>query len=370
MKGRDRRRFQDALAGTLEPQALEQALDANAVFPDGVRTRVTLLYAELQGAAGPSGDAPAPLVVAALREWLNALSHLAQKDLARVQRVLGQGFLATFGDPLSQPNHAEKAVACALAAQADTARLQQTWAQHGLAGTQFRAAVATGEVIMADVGGPEAAVYGPVGPIVSLAELLLTKAPPGGVLVSEETKNTCAESFDFQGVPRFPLKGRGDLYQSYLVLGTRLSSDPERIATRLPSFADVIVRTAAQAAPGWVDNVSAGGLHVSTVLALRVGDPVSVEFAPVPELTGAAPVVVHGHVRHLRPVHDGSPGFGILIDRADSANSDALRHFVALYFAPLPAATENEVLDSDDFYRLELGDNYVKLIRDAGKPPS
>jgi len=367
VKGRERQRYQTALAGTLEPHAVERLLDANALSPDGARKRVSLMYAELHGSSGPTGDAPPPLVVAALREWLEALSQLVFREHGRAQRMLGHGFLATFGDPTDQPAHADKAVLCALAAQAATAHLQQTWAQHGLVGTQFRAGVASGDVVVADVGGAEAAAYGSAGQAVAMAELLMNKAPPGGVLVAEETRRDCREAFDFQAVPRFALRGRMDLYQPYLVLGVQHNADPERIATRLPSHADVIVRTAAQAAPGWVDNVSAGGLHVSTVLALRVGDAVSVEFAPVPELTGAAPVVVHGHVRHLRPVNDGSPGFGLLIDRADSIDSETLRHFVALYFAA-PPPLENEVLEGDDFYRLELGDNYVKLIREAAKP--
>jgi hypothetical protein len=111
---------------------------------------------------------------------------------------------------------------------------------------------------------------------------------------------------------------------------------------------------------------------VASVLALQVGDELEVEFAPVPELTGAAPVIVRGRVRHLRPAADGSPGFGLLIDRADSTDSDALRHFVALYFSVPPTHGDGYVSDSGDFYRLELGENYLKLLRGdhagAGEP--
>ena len=75
-------------------------------------------------------------------------------------------------------------------------------------------------------------------------------------------------------------------------------------------------------------------------------------------------------VFHESPDHEslpGSPGFGMLVDRADSLDSDALRHFVALYFTP-PADADNEVIGGEDFYRLELGENYVKLIRQEAKP--
>jgi hypothetical protein len=215
------------------------------------------------------------------------------------------------------------------------------------------------------VGDDEVADYVSVGPTLALAELLVGRAPPGGALVSEETRRACIGRYEFQAVPGFALKGRADPVQPYLLIGPKLETDPERSGARLPANADVLVRTAAQAAPGRVDNVSAGGLHVSTVLALRVGDPVEVEFAPVPELTGAAPVIVRGQIRHLRPSEDGSPGFGMVIDRADSLTPEALRHFVALYFPGAPAQPARAA-EGSNFYRLELGESFFKLVH--GEP--
>jgi class 3 adenylate cyclase len=370
MTGRERKRYERGLAGAVEPQTLKKLMreGERVLTPAGGRRRASIVHAQLQGYQGPAGDASPSAVVRALREWADTLSRLGQAAGARVDRVLGHSVVAGFGDLLARPEHAVEAVSFAVAAQAETARYQQSWSQSGLAGTQLRLAVATGDVVLGDVGGEWAASCVAVGGAAVLAETLVSKAPPGGILVSDETRRACQGRFELQAVPGFALPGHADLYVAHLVLGPRLETDPERVDARLSSSAEVVVRTAAQAAPGRVDNVSAGGMHVSCVLALRVGDTVSVEFAPVPELSDASAVVVHGRVRHLRAAADGSPGFGLLIDRADALDSQALRHFVALYFAAPPTHGDAYAADGGDFYRLELGPNYLKLLRgEAGQ---
>jgi class 3 adenylate cyclase len=368
MRGRERQRFQHALQGSVGPAELERLLkEEHLLFPTGAKRRASLLSLQLTGYAGPQGDAGAPQVVATLREWQAAMAAMVHAEAGRFQRVLGHAALATFGEPLPQPEHAAKAVGAAMSAQAETARLAQGWAQHGLEGVQLRAAIATGDVLVGDVGDDAVADYVLVGPTLDLVELLVARAPPGGALVSEDTRRACIGRYEFQAVPGFEAKGRPEPVQPFLLIGPKLETDPERSGARLPANADVLVRTAAQTAAGRVDNVSAGGLHVSTVLALRVGDPVEVEFAPVPELTGAAPVIVRGQIRHLRPAEDGSPGFGMVIDRADSLTPEALRHFVALYFPGAPAHPTTAA-EGSNFYRLELGESFFKLLH--GDPPA
>jgi hypothetical protein len=78
--------------------------------------------------------------------------------------------------------------------------------------------------------------------------------------------------------------------------------------------------------------VSSGGLFVVSKLALKAGDRVEVEFPPLPSRAGASGVVVHGEVRHVRETEDGL-GAGLSLAHADSANSDSLAHFVALYLS-------------------------------------
>ena len=331
--------------------------------PSGAKKRLSVLYAQLQGYHGVEQAVPPQRAIAALRQWHESMATLFQGNAARSQRVMGHGVLATFGDPLPLSDHAAKAVFAALTALRQSAELLERWQALGPAGAFVRVGVATGEAITGEVGDPERLDYAVLGPTVLLAEVLMSKAPPGGLLVSEETRRACGGRFEFQAVPSFPLKGHADLFQPYLAVGQRLETDPERHTARLPTRAEVLVRTQAQTVPAWVDNVSAGGMHIRGALALKVGDSIQVEFAPVAELGASAPVIVHGHVRHLRPTEDGSPGLGVLIDRADSADSEALRHFAALYFSTPPTQGEGNLTDAGDFYRLELGEHYLKLIR-------
>ena len=229
---------------------------------------------------------------------------------------------------------------------------------------KVRIGIASGDVCigMTDVRPESQRVV--FGPAAAVSTRLANKAPPGGTVVSEEAREACGASFDFQVLPSLVLKGLAEVHPAYLAVGPRLDLDPERAEVRLPARAEVKLRTGRASGAGRVENVSAGGMYVASDLAPTIGELIEVEFPPIPDALEAAPVVVRGEVRHTRPAADGSAGFGMSIERADSEKAGAMRQFVALYFGVTGATPSRIRATSGETLRVELEETSGRLIRE------
>lgn len=365
---RERRILRDAFGAYVDAAVLARLLEdpERYLALGGAKKTLSILFSDIKGYTGLSNERPPEEVVALLREYLEAMTSIVKNAEGRVDKMMGDGILAVFGDPIPHDDHAMRAVEVGLAMQEAVARLQAGWTVATTAGLQIRVGVATGEVFVGNIGSANAKIeYTVLGPTVNLASRLEGKAPPGGVLVSGATREACRGRFEFQAVPGLALKGFAEAVEAHLAVGRRVEGEPARSGLRLPTKAAVQVRTPRERGAGRVDNVSAGGLHVATALGVEVGEFVEVEFPSLPDLAGAAPVVVRGEVRHRRPGSGAEPGFGMSILRADSHRPEAMRQFVALYFGdPIPADGAAFTAEGGEVLRMELGELYGRLVRD------
>jgi class 3 adenylate cyclase len=360
----ERSPVEEALADAVEPSTLS-ALLANGgekLGLAGTKKSLSILVAEMKG----YGQLAGPEALAAARDFLGAMGADVKKRHGRIDRLGGDTFVAVFGDlDVGGKGHAAAAVETALAMQSDAARLQRKWSFEGKPGLIIRLGVATGTAFVGDLSTDARVRYVTFGDAPTLAGRLAAKAPPSGVLVADETRLVCEDRFEFQAVPGLVLKGLPEGYKAFLAVGPKLDMDPERVAVRLPTRAEVGVRTATAKGTGRVDNVSAGGMYVASALVPGIGEFVEVEFPPHPDIVDSAAVVVRGEVRHTRPESDGSKGFGMSIERADSAKAEAIRHFIALYFGPRTGPTPTRIqAPTGEALRVELGGNPASLVRE------
>ena len=101
-----------------------------------------------------------------------------------VDKFMGDAMLCWFGAPMDQPDHAQRAVdACA-----DIMRALDAWnaerATRGLAPVHTGIGVATGDVVVGNIGSAQRLEYTAIGDAVNLASRLCSKADAGQVLVS------------------------------------------------------------------------------------------------------------------------------------------------------------------------------------------
>jgi adenylate cyclase len=101
-----------------------------------------------------------------------------------VDKYIGDGLMAFFGDPVEHPDHALRAVRAAQDMVREAAALRSRWNVQGGLDLKIRIGINSGEAVVGNMGSERRVNYTAVGAHVNLAQRLEANARPGGILVS------------------------------------------------------------------------------------------------------------------------------------------------------------------------------------------
>ena len=179
----DREEQGETLSRLLPGGLAEKLRDDRGLIDRTDRLTVTVLMSDVRGYSGIA-ETTDPTVLA---RQLNA--HRAEMNAAildeggTVMQYVGDAVMAVFGAPFPQDDHAERAVAAALAMHRRQADLDEQWRAEGLAPFGLGIGVSTGDVAAALLGSAERLEYTLVGDTVNLAQRLQDLARPAGTTV-------------------------------------------------------------------------------------------------------------------------------------------------------------------------------------------
>ena len=167
----------------------------------GERREVTILVSDIAGYTAISEDMPPESVLHLINRYFSKAAGTVERHYGFVDKFMGDGMLAVFGAPLSDPDHAAHAVAAA------SELLRITAADPGLAGPdgeplRTRIGIATGPVLIGNVGSTRRLSYTVIGDTVNLAARLEAENKTFGtdILVTEETARAAGvDGFDLIG---------------------------------------------------------------------------------------------------------------------------------------------------------------------------
>jgi adenylate cyclase len=138
----------------------------------GERRRMSFVFTDIEGFTGLVERMPAERLVALLDAYLAEAGEIAVRHGGVIDKVVGDALHVMFGAPLDQPDHAARALACAVALAAFGRRFaaEGEAAANGFGRT--RVGVSTGEAVVGDVGGGRKLDYTAHGAAVNLAARL------------------------------------------------------------------------------------------------------------------------------------------------------------------------------------------------------
>ena len=188
---------------------IAQALlsDPEAFELGGERREVSVLMSDLSGFSQVSEQLPPERTVELLNVYLGAMTEVVDAYGGAIDEFIGDAVLVIFGAPIARADHAERAVACAVAMQLAMDDVNRTLSEAGLPALEMTVGVNTGEVVVGTIGSEKRAKYGVVGSPVNLTSRIQSLAAPGEVVISEATRAAAGEAVEVAHTREASLKG-------------------------------------------------------------------------------------------------------------------------------------------------------------------
>jgi class 3 adenylate cyclase len=146
-------------------------------------------------------------LVDALNEYLTVMTDIVFRHGGTLDKYLGDGLLAFFGDPIEFSDHAERAVATALEMHWRVGELRERWMLRYEEDLSIGIGISTGYVTVGNIGSDTRSEYTVIGNHVNLASRLANSAAPDQILVTERTMAAVKEQVEGTWVEDIHLKG-------------------------------------------------------------------------------------------------------------------------------------------------------------------
>jgi len=191
------------------PQVAAVLAAAPEEITEGETREVTVLFSDLRDFTALAERLDGRDVVALLNDYHRRMVATIFAAGGTLDKYLGDGLMVYFGAPVTQADHAARAVRCALAMQEALAPLNAERTARGDVPLHMGIGIHTGPVVLGDVGAPQRREYTIIGDTVNVAARLqeLTKVRGVPILVSDGTRAAAAAT-PFASAGAVEVRGR------------------------------------------------------------------------------------------------------------------------------------------------------------------
>jgi adenylate cyclase len=126
-------------------------------------------------------------VIEILNQYFEVMTRVLMRYEATIDEFIGDAIFAIFGAPTTMPDHAERAVACAIAMQNAMAEVNDALTKRGRPELEMGIGLNTGDVVVGNVGSERRTKFGVVGRHVNLASRVESYTVGGQILAADST---------------------------------------------------------------------------------------------------------------------------------------------------------------------------------------
>ena len=183
----ERQRIRDLFGVYLSPEVSRAILEGR-VDLHGEARQVSILFCDIRDFTRFSASRSPREVVRRLNRFFGRMTGVIRGQDGTINKFLGDGFLAVFGAPVHNPDHARRAVEAALEMEGEMAALNHELAGLGEPPMEIGIGIDTGEVIAGNVGSADRADYTVIGDTVNRLHASSSSTNLGTrILISERT---------------------------------------------------------------------------------------------------------------------------------------------------------------------------------------
>ena len=204
---REKAAFRARIEHYFSPPLLRKILGRPVLLEGCEKKVLTVLFSDISGFTTWSSRQQPEDIRRMLNEYFEEMAGVVFAHEGTIDKYIGDGMLAFFGDPIAQVDHAERAVRSAMGMQRKVAELRSHWEVAGGMPIAIRIGINTGEVVAGNMGSARRLDYTVIGSNVNLASRLESGARPGQILVSKATRDALPPSLVLQPAGAISAKG-------------------------------------------------------------------------------------------------------------------------------------------------------------------
>ncbi|MFY0663702.1 MAG: adenylate/guanylate cyclase domain-containing protein [Natronospirillum sp.] len=264
VENRSRKKLTRTFGQYVPPELVAELADRpQAASLAGESRTMTVLFSDVVGFTSISESLAPEQLSQLMNRLLTPLTAEIHRHRGTIDKYMGDAVMAFWGAPLPEEQHANQAVATALAMCQRVDELSHELAAEGLPALHLGIGISTGTMAVGNMGSTFRMAYTVMGDTVNLGARLeaLTRRYGIDILVSEATQAQ-ASDFVFQEIDQTTVKGKAEPVRVFRPLG-RLGAVDEQTLAFATRYADAV----AQGRQGAV------GIAHAALLALRDDDP-------------------------------------------------------------------------------------------------
>jgi adenylate cyclase len=198
------------------PSQVADKLAAGAM--DQQELEVTVLFSDIRGFSSIAERLSAREIAGVIGKHLSAMAEVVTQHGGTIDKFQGDAVMAIFGAPEPLPDHAERALLCAIEMQRRQAELNaEGWGSDSVEALGVGIGLNTGTVIAGAIGGGGRLEYTVIGDAVNVAQRLQSEAA-GGEIVAAATTIAAAPGIECVPIGPRQVKGRAELVDVYRVV--------------------------------------------------------------------------------------------------------------------------------------------------------
>ena len=215
---RERLRTRSRMERYFAPRLLSKILQAPDRLVSAEQKTVTVLFSDVSGFTSWCTTQTPDSIHRTLNEYFELMTEIVFRYEGTVDKFIGDGMMAFFGDPLPQPDHSLRAVRAGIEMQQAVRGLRAQWEPQGRMPIHIRVGINAGEMVVGNMGSSRIMAYTAIGANVNLASRLESKAPVDGILVSAPVYEAVAGSVQTRFAGRITAKGITEDFDTYEVI--------------------------------------------------------------------------------------------------------------------------------------------------------
>jgi class 3 adenylate cyclase len=185
--------------------------DPELMAAASVREEGSIFFSDIKGFTSISEGLGAEALTAQLNEYFTALGQELREQGGYVDKFIGDSIMAFWGPPfVNEGDYAVRACETAIASFKVAARLREEWGKQGKPLFFQRIGIATGEVVIGNIGTDTKKNFTVIGDSVNLASRLegANKLYGTEVMVDERTRDLAAEFVLFREIDQIRVIGK------------------------------------------------------------------------------------------------------------------------------------------------------------------